>query len=70
MLAEKGYDPNLGARPLKRVIQKQVLDPLAIQIVAGKILEGERVFVEEEGEKIIFKTPKDLVKKGKEKVAV
>ncbi len=70
MLAEKGYDPNLGARPLKRVIQKQVLDPLAIQIVAGKILEGERVFVEEEGGKIIFKTPKDLVKKEKEKVAV
>jgi len=70
MLAEKGYDPNLGARPLKRVIQKQVLDPLAIQIVAGKILEGERVFVEEEGGKIIFKTPKDLAKKGKEKVVV
>ena len=58
-LAEKGFDPNLGARPLKRVIQKEVLDPLALKIVAGEVKEGERVIVDVENDKIIFQTPKD-----------
>ncbi len=42
-LADKGYDPAYGARPLKRVIQKNVQDPLAELILAGKIHDGERV---------------------------
>ena len=42
-LAEKGYDPAYGARPLKRVIQKSVQDPLAEMILAGEIGDGERV---------------------------
>ncbi|MDJ1157449.1 ATP-dependent chaperone ClpB [Chelatococcus sp. SYSU_G07232] len=42
-LAEKGYDPAYGARPLKRVIQKNVQDPLAEMILAGKIKDGETV---------------------------
>jgi len=73
-LAEKGFDPNLGARPLKRVIQRQVLDPLSLKIVSGEIKEGERVMVDLENEKIIFRTPKDLIKtdlkKEREKVIV
>ena len=40
-LANKGYDPAYGARPLKRVIQKHVQDPLAEQILAGKIKDGQ-----------------------------
>jgi ATP-dependent Clp protease ATP-binding subunit ClpB len=44
-LANRGYDPTYGARPLKRVIQKQVQDPLAEQILAGKIRDGQRVKV-------------------------
>ncbi len=44
-LSEKGYDPVYGARPLKRVIQSEVLDVLAMQIVAGKIAEGSTVTV-------------------------
>jgi len=70
-LAERGFDPNLGARPLKRVIQKQVLDPLAIKIVAGDILEGEKIVVDFENNNIIFRTSKDLIKgdkRQKEKV--
>ena len=39
-LAKKGFDPNYGARPLKRVIQKNILDPLAKKIVAGEVKEG------------------------------
>ena len=42
-LAEKGYDPAYGARPLKRVIQKAVQDPLAEQILSGTIHDGETV---------------------------
>ena len=42
-LAEKGYDPAYGARPLKRVIQKAVQDPLAEQILSGTVHDGETV---------------------------
>ena len=42
-LAEKGWDPAYGARPLKRVIQKSVQDPLAEMILAGNIKDGETV---------------------------
>jgi len=42
-LAEKGYDPSYGARPLKRVIQKNVQDPLAELILSGQIHDGEEV---------------------------
>ena len=42
-LAEKGYDPAYGARPLKRVIQKNVQDPLAQLILAAAIKDGDTV---------------------------
>ncbi len=42
-LAEKGWDPAYGARPLKRVIQKAVQDPLAEMILSGRIKDGEAV---------------------------
>src|SRR3954466_5268990 len=42
-IADKGYDPAYGARPLKRVIQKYVQDPLAELILAGEIKDGETV---------------------------
>jgi ATP-dependent Clp protease ATP-binding subunit ClpB len=44
-LAEKGWDPAYGARPLKRVIQKAVQDPLAELILSGRIKDGEAVSV-------------------------
>ena len=44
-LAEKGYDPAYGARPLKRVIQKNVQDPLAEMILAGEIHDGEQAVI-------------------------
>src|ERR1700731_1567741 len=45
-LANKGYDPAYGARPLKRVIQKNVQDPLAELILAGEIHDGEKVLID------------------------
>jgi ATP-dependent Clp protease ATP-binding subunit ClpB len=44
-LAEKGYDPAYGARPLKRVIQKSLQDPLAEEILGGEIHDGDTVEV-------------------------
>ena len=44
-LADKGYDPVYGARPLKRVIQKALQDPLAEALLAGDILDGSEVDV-------------------------
>jgi ATP-dependent Clp protease ATP-binding subunit ClpB len=44
-LAEKGYDPAYGARPLKRVIQKELQDPLAEMILSGAVKDGEQVVI-------------------------
>jgi ATP-dependent Clp protease ATP-binding subunit ClpB len=44
-LADKGYDPVYGARPLKRVIQRELQNPLAGMILAGKIADGEEIRV-------------------------
>jgi len=62
LLAEKGFDANLGARPLKRVIQKLVLDPLALKIVAGEIKEKDKIVIDVEKEQIIFRTASDLMR--------
>ncbi len=43
MLAKDGYDQSFGARPLKRLIQKRILDPLALQIIDGKIQDGQTI---------------------------
>lgn len=53
-LSEKGYDPAYGARPLKRVIQKQVQDPLAEQLLAGKIQEGQTVTCSAGTDRMLF----------------
>jgi ATP-dependent Clp protease ATP-binding subunit ClpB len=45
-LAHEGYDPAFGARPLKRLIQRELADPLAVQILDGKIAEGDTVTVD------------------------
>lgn len=44
-LADKGYDPSFGARPLKRVIQKHLQDPLAEKILSGDVMDGAHVIV-------------------------
>jgi len=46
LIAREGYDPVYGARPLKRAIQKEILDPLSIDILEGKVHEGETVHVD------------------------
>jgi ATP-dependent Clp protease ATP-binding subunit ClpB len=46
LLAERGYDPHYGARPLKRVIQRMLQDPLAMKILEGEFPEGSKVRVD------------------------
>jgi len=53
-LAELGYDPQYGARPLKRVIQKSVLNELSKMILAGDVSSDKKILVDVEGNSIIF----------------
>jgi ATP-dependent Clp protease ATP-binding subunit ClpB len=53
-LAAKGWDPAYGARPLKRVIQRNLQDPLAEMILAGEIRDGDRVVISVEGNVLTF----------------
>ena len=46
LLAERGYDPVFGARPLKRTLQRMVENPLAVEVLGGRFAEGDRVVVE------------------------
>jgi len=46
LLAERGYDPVYGARPLKRAIQKYLLDPLALKVLSGEFAPGDTVVAE------------------------
>jgi ATP-dependent Clp protease ATP-binding subunit ClpB len=51
LLLEEGYDPAYGARPLRRTIQRVIQDPLAMQILEGKVLPGDHVRVDRDGRK-------------------
>lgn len=60
LLVKEGFDQNLGARPLKRVIQRLILDPLSIKIVTSEITAGSRILINEQAGKIIFDTLRQL----------
>jgi ATP-dependent Clp protease ATP-binding subunit ClpB len=53
-LAREGYDPQFGARPLKRTIQRLVQDPLAIKLLEGEFAEGDTVVVDVHGGEMVF----------------
>lgn len=53
LLAQKGFDPLLGARPLRRVIQRDVEDAISEKILMGELEDGQRVKVDAEGEGIL-----------------
>jgi len=53
-LAEKGFDPDYGARPLKRVIQREMLDPLAKYLLEGKFKEGAKIQINKEDSRLTF----------------
>jgi len=55
LVAERGYDPTFGARPLKRAIQRHVQDPLAQRLLAGEIRPGDQIEADVEGGEIVFR---------------
>jgi len=55
-LARQGFDPNLGARPLKRIIQKLILNPMALKIVTDEIKDGDTISIDADKDDIILKT--------------
>ncbi len=63
-VAEKGYDPVYGARPLKRVIQTDMLNPLALEMVGGRVHEGSTVVVDVHNGKVLI-TKKSTKNEGK-----
>lgn len=56
-LAQKGYDPQFGARPLKRLIQDEIVDELALQLIEGHIKDGSHVLIDSDGKHIKFQMP-------------
>lgn len=57
-LAEKGYDPSYGARPLRRLIQTAILDPLALQLISGTVADGDAALVDvKNGYVVVRKEP-------------
>ena len=61
----EGYDPMYGARPLKRTIQRRVLDPLAMRVLEGEFREGDRVTVDVGDNGLTFSSEKSEVKSKK-----
>jgi ATP-dependent Clp protease ATP-binding subunit ClpB len=58
LLAKKGYDPVFGARPLKRTLQREILDPLALKIIEGAVKDDQRVTVDAKGDAVVLKIAK------------
>jgi ATP-dependent Clp protease ATP-binding subunit ClpB len=55
LLAHKGFDPDFGARPLKRTIQRLVQDPLARMVLAGEVVPGTRITLDADDEELVLK---------------
>jgi len=56
LLGRQGYDPVYGARPLKRIIQKLLQDPIALRMLQGELKEGQKISVEAQGDDLIIET--------------
>jgi ATP-dependent Clp protease ATP-binding subunit ClpB len=63
-LAEAGYDPDYGARPLKRTIQRELQDPLALKILNGEFPAGAEIFVDRGPDGLEFSSKEPNGKKG------
>ncbi len=55
LLAEKGFDPTFGARPLRRTIQTMIEDPLSEKILQGEFKAGDTIHLDREGDALVFK---------------
>ena len=62
-LARKGYQPEFGARPVKRVIQKEVLNQLSKDILSGKVTTDNIILLDAFDDQLVFRNQSDLVQK-------
>jgi ATP-dependent Clp protease ATP-binding subunit ClpB len=62
LLLHEGYDPAYGARPLRRTIQRLIQDPLAMQILEGKVLPGDHIRVDRDGQKDVMRFERSKAK--------
>ena len=68
-LSKKGYDPQYGARPIKRLVQKEILNGLSKELLEGKVKKGDEILIDSFNENIVFrknetdKKEKDINKK-------
>ena len=69
LLIDEGFDPAFGARPLKRVLQRRIQDPLAMKILEGEVREGDHVVVDEEGGELTFTAVQPAAEEIQEMVA-
>jgi ATP-dependent Clp protease ATP-binding subunit ClpB len=69
LLLEEGYDPAYGARPLRRTIQRLIQDPLAMQILEGKVLPGDHIRVDRDGRKDAMRFERTAVQKTEKQPA-
>ena len=60
-LSQKGYDPQFGARPVKRVIQREVLNQLSKEILAGKITTDSIILLDSFDGQLVFRNQSELV---------
>jgi ATP-dependent Clp protease ATP-binding subunit ClpC len=61
MLADQGYDPDMGARPLRRIIQQKVEDPLSDALLAGEFEDGDTILVDAvEGDVVLLRSEREL----------
>ncbi|CAL2080942.1 ATP-dependent chaperone ClpB [Tenacibaculum sp. 190524A02b] len=63
-LAKKGYQPEFGARPVKRVIQKELLNTLSKEILSGKVTTDSIILLDAFDEKLVFRNQSELIKKA------
>ena len=68
LLADLGYDPQFGARPMKRVLQKEIVDQLSKYLLAGKFAAGDTILVDKDAKGLTFSEKKTGVTTGKKEV--
>jgi ATP-dependent Clp protease ATP-binding subunit ClpC len=66
LLADQGYDPEMGARPLRRVIQQKIEDPLSDSLLSGDFVDGDTIMVEVEDGKVVLRRSESEIKQPPE----
>jgi ATP-dependent Clp protease ATP-binding subunit ClpB len=57
-LAERGYDPQLGARPVKRLVQKEIINELSKEIIGGSVSKDDAIVIDSNGQSLVFRREK------------